>query len=394
MTDSIKTTLNLRKMAPLVRKDIPGRVNNVIDLWGECSDRYPKPSTQKSAMAATQTTWLVQLEKDPLDPELGDVPSHIEADLNIPNAMVGHNLEHGTSVFAAGVAALELLRIWMAQHGLPKDALDLLTTEDVSLSGVTITYLLRFPTPAKAKAIVDAMEKTREILNPKGKSIKSTNLTVNFKFETFTITAYDKTNLEHCRFPQDAPKAALIEATSCLVRVEVKLGLIYLKKIKMVALESWRDAYEKGVYESIFNNTVRKQFRLELRHKAPRQEVYDELTPTENQLLRGYLEGKNPRRFKNVSSSTSPSKRFSDLRRRILSVAKIDIDIPWVDHVKLRCFELDTVLKYPGNYQPSEAHAPWCFCKENWPNLRDELQSRYKIALNAAILKQGQLHST
>ena len=139
MTDSIKTTLKLTKIAPLVRMDIDAKLSTTTNLWGEVEERYTKPSHQKSALTETKTKWIVRVAIDPNHPELGLVPTHIDAEVHVPNSTVGHNLEHGTSVWAAGNAALEQQRIWMARSGLPQVALDLLKPEDVSLQAVTIT---------------------------------------------------------------------------------------------------------------------------------------------------------------------------------------------------------------------------------------------------------------
>lgn len=404
MTDSIKPSLKLTKINALIRKDIDANVCNVTNLWGELKDRYTKPSHQKSSTVRTKTKWIVRCKVDPDHPELGEVPESIDAELNIPNATVGHNLVHGTSVFAAGRAALEHLRIWMAQSGLPRSELDLLTTEDVSLRGVTITYLIRCGSPAEAQKLVDAIRITGKVLNPKCEVFESTNVTVVLPYSTFVVKAYIKTNLKHCKFEDGSPVDTLIDEALSIVRIEVVVGKTFLEKFKidglnkvpldMQKLDSWRDAYALGVYQMIFDLAIRKELRLgQLRHKAPREEVFARLTPTEAVLLRDYLEGGDPRGFKSVVESASPAKRFSALRLGILKTAKIDIDIPWDEHVKLRCFELDDMLHYPGDHEPSDAHAPSCFCKSNWPNLLREFAARYEDALATVKRKLALLFS-
>lgn len=391
MTDSIKTSLSLTKLSPRVRKDIDARICTVSNLWGEQKERYTKPSHQRSAMTKTKTKWIVRCVPLADYPELGDIPRQIDADLNIPNSITGHNLEHGTSVFAAGVASLETLRIWMAQSGLPRAELDLLTTADVSLRGTTITYLKVFADRTEGDAFVDAIRITGKVLGI-STSEDSTNVTVYLFGRDYVVKIYIKTDLSHCKFPDGAPVAGLIDRTSCIVRIEVKLGLRFLRdrykdqKWNLVALDSWRDAYAQGVYEQIFNDTVRKLLRLDerLRHKEPREEVYARLTPTEARLLRGYIAGRDPRKFSSVVGSSSPLKRLSDLRLRILEVANTDIDIPWVEHVKLRCFELDDQLYYPDDYHPAADHSPWCFCKANWSKLLAAMRAKYEAALAAA----------
>jgi hypothetical protein len=163
----------------------------------------------------------------------------------------------------------------------------------------------------------------------------------------------------------------------------------------LLALNSWRNAYELGLYKTLFNETVVKFLRLNkggLRHKEPREEVYARLTPTEAVLLRGYNAGRDPRKFKSVTESKNPGNRYSELRLAILAVAKVDIGIAWVDHVKLRCFELAPQLQYPGDYHPSDAHASWCFCQTNWPTRLADLRTKYEAALAAAIHKNELRH--
>ena len=135
MTDTVKITLDLSKLSPDVRKCVPAHICEDIDTGTGELLKYNRPSFQKSALSGTKMKWNVRCGYDETAGRLNDVPIQIDAELNIPNAVVGQNIEHGTSVFAAGVAALELLRQWMAQEGLPREQLDLLSVEDVTLKG-------------------------------------------------------------------------------------------------------------------------------------------------------------------------------------------------------------------------------------------------------------------
>lgn len=392
MTDSIKTSISLTKLTEMSRMDIPAKICSVSNPWGECQDRYTKPSRQKSSMASTETKWVVRCEPGTGQLEPYAVPSQIDGDLNIPNAITGHNVEHETSVFAAGVAALELQRIWLAKCGLPRDQLDLLSTLDVKLRGVTITYLIPCTTGEAAEELVKAIYATGRVLNRQCELWETSNATVTLPGRDFKVKAYIKTVLTHCKWKDGAPVESMVDRTSYIVRIEAKLGLPFLQKRNLVTLESWRNAYVRGEYEKIFNETVRRSLRLageRLRHKAPREEVYALMTDTEARLLRGYIAGRDPRKFKSVVESANPAQRYSELRLRILDVAKIDIGILWKDHVKLRCFELAEQLLYPGDYHPVEEHAPWCFCEENWPSLREQMRQAYEAALAAALSRNG-----
>jgi hypothetical protein len=386
MTDTIKSKLMLLKIAAAARMAVEATVCHLTNLGGISNGvQYVKPVHRSSPLSKTGLKSIVRCAVDPMHPKLRSVPCQLDAEFNVPNATVGHNLLHGTSVYKAGVVALELQRIWLAECGLPKAELDLLGPEDMFLGGATITYLLHFSSPAEAQRVVAAIKQTGKVLNPRCASFESANLTVKLPYRNFTIQAYIKTNLSHCKFPQDAPVDDLISEASSVVRIEVKLGYAYLKEHNLAALTSWRDANKVGLYESIFNETVRGAFRLgELRHKVPREEIFHRLAPTAGDMLRWYLDGHDVRAFPPVQTSTNPSKRISALKRQILSVAKIDVAIPWAEHVQLRCFELDDQLRYPGNFEPTADAAPWCFCDSNWGAIRKRLRDCYQSALTTS----------
>jgi hypothetical protein len=386
MTDTIKSKLTLTKIAAAIRKGVDTTVCHLTDLNGQTVGAwYVKPIHRLSPLSGTGMESVTRCTVDPKHSNLLGIPHQLDAEINVPNATVGHNLLHGTSVYKAGIVALELQRIWLAHCGLPKTYLDLLGPDDVSMDGVTITYLLRFSSPEVAQRVVAAIKQTGKVLNSKCTSFDSTNLTVKLPYRTFTVQAYIKTDLSTCKFPEGAPVDDLVSAALCIVRIEVKLGLAYLSDANLTALTSWRDANKTGLYESIFNSTVRGALRLgQLRHKAPREEVFQRLTPTAAALLRWYLDGHVVHIFPPVLASKSPAKRISALKRQILNVAKVDVDIPWDKHVQLRCFELDDQLIYPGNFEPSADAAPWCFCDANWGAIRQRLRKCYRSALAAS----------
>lgn len=72
------------------------------------------------------------------------------------------------------------------------------------------------------------------------------------------------------------------------------------------------------------------------------------LSATEAELLRHYLDGKAVEELQ-LLAATALSKRKWALRRDLLKATDIDIDIPWIDHVRLRCFELYDKLSYRGD---------------------------------------------
>ena len=381
MTDSIKISLDLSKMSPEVRKCVPAHICEDIDTGTGVVEDYNRPSFQKSALSGTKMKWNVRCDRDKDSRRLDDLPIRIDAELNIPNAVVGQNIEHGTSVFAAGVAALELLRIWMAQEGLPREQLDLLSVEDVTLNGVTITYLLPFSSDQEAQRMLDAIAVTGKIVNPKAEIWDSTNKTVTLPARDYLVKAYIKSLFDRCAFKAGAPVTGLKDKAAIIGRIETILPRRFLESENLLRLEQWRMAYEEGLYAKLFNRTVRKSLLLHKtkpRHKEPREEVIARLTETEAKLLRWYLDGNSVEEFPSVANSRSSQKRRLALRRDLLKATDIDIDIPWKDHVRLRCFELYDKLVYPGDYDPSSEHAPWCFCRSNWADLLAELRRVYE----------------
>ena len=393
MTDSVKISLDLSKLSPDVRKDIPAHICEDIDTGTGVVEKYNRPSFQESALSGTKMKWNVRCGYDEDSRRLDDLPIRIDAELNIPNAVVGQNIEHGTSVFAAGVAALELLRIWMAQAGLPREQLDLLSVEDVTLNGVTITYLLPFCSDREAQRMLDAIAVTGKIVNPKVEIWDSTNRTVKLPARDSTVKAYIKSLFDRCAFKAGAPVAKQKDVAGRIVRIETVLTRRFLENENLLRLEQWRMAYEDDLYAKLFNRTVRKSLLLhqtKLRHKEPREEVFARLSATEAELLHWYLAGKPVEEFPSIANSSSSQKRRSALRRDLLKATDIDIDIPWKDHVRLRCFELYDTLVYPGDYDPSSEHAPWCFCRSNWADLLAELRRVYEetVARVAAAAAQ------
>lgn len=389
MTDTINVSLSLSKLSVASRMQIPREICNVSNQDGEVTNRYVKPSKQKSPLSATNTKWVVRCELDSSPEDHGLVPVAIESELHIPNAIVGHNLEHGTSVLAAAYVALRLICISLAESGLPRSELDLLSTDDISILGVTLTYLIACPTRSYAEELVNSISDTGKLVNSNWNMYESANVTVYLPARDHTVNFYIKTDLDHCKWQGDAPVQRMVDQALRIVRIEAKLGLVFLRKRGLTTVANWRYAYEEGLYAKLFDETVRKSLRLgdHLRHKLPRQEVYQRLTATEARLLDDYIHGADPRQFESVIKSMSPNKRFSELRLNILKTANVDIDIPWKDHTKLRCFELEEQLRYPGDYHPTEEHAPWCFCQNNWDGLVEKMGGAYENAFNSAAAK-------
>jgi hypothetical protein len=380
MTDSIRTVLDLTKMSRQARMDIDATIGRDVSPLGEVKREYDKMSTQKSPLADVQTSWRTRTKL--MDGQF--VPTKIEADLNIPNAVVGQNVVHGTSVFAAAVSAFHLQKIWMAESGVLGEELDKLLLTDLRLAGVTLSYPQECADVREARTLIEAMFDVGQALyGEKCSRFGSSNDTVYIDRGDYELVIYNKTDLSHCAFKEGAPVAALRALAPTIVRIEVKLKSRFLQKRGLISAESWREAYAESRYKELFNELVRGTLRLDkcLRSKAPRPEVFAKLTALEAHILHGYLKGLDPRAAKAVLTSARPTNRFYELRKSLIAKAQVDIDIPWALDKKLRSAELVDRLVYRGDSDPAPRNANWAFSRSSWDALRGAMNELYHQAL-------------
>ncbi|MGF6182726.1 hypothetical protein ABIB42_003762 [Massilia sp. UYP32] len=392
MTDSIRISLDLTKMSTQARMVVDGTVTQDFNPKGRVKRTYDKASTQKSPMSDAKTYWRVRTE------QIGNqvVPYKVEANLNIPNAVAGQNVLHGTSVFASAVSALYFLKIWMAESGVPGNELDKLTLTDVRLLGVTLSYPQHCVDRADASELVRAIGDLGRILyGDKCVVLSSSNETVYLERRDYMLTIYNKTNLAHCAFKESTPVSSLQAVSPTIVRTEVKLESRYLQENGLTSVERWRNAYAERRYEQLFNELVRRTLRLDdrLRYKAPRPEVFSRLSALEAHILRGYLRGLDPRAAKTVLTSSRPAARFHELRKSLMHKSQVDIDIPWSLHRKLRSAELGERLSYSGDFDSAPKDVDWVFSQSSWDGLRGTMYELYEQALAKALLRTKTLTS-
>lgn len=386
MTDSLKECLDLRPMPEEARREVQVYHAQTKDKANRnVGDRYAKAISTNSPL--TGTGMQIKTYWDGAEPD--QLQSQVVASLNIPNAIYGHNCEHGTSVFAAGVAGLQLLKLWMVRDGVPGKALDLLTTDHISLHGATVTFLLQAKSELDARAAVLKLKDAARILglNPTGND--STNESLYVERGGYGLLVYHKTDFSHCVFPDEEAGETAKARARRLVRIEVNLRGQLLRERGWDYLESWRDAYAQGRYEAIFNEMVRGLFKLDLilRHKAPRKEVMHKLTPTESAIVLGYLEGTPVDELPSIcdgKTDLARQKLKSKWKKILRKSLRIDITIPWADHQALRHADVDRLLRYPGDYQPGPDTASYSFCAESWPSRLASMKS----ALKTEMLRQ------
>ena len=218
MTDSVKLCLDLREMPDDARREVEVFHNRTQDKrWKFVSERHSKAIPAVSPMSGTGMELFTYWDGS------GDqfLQSQIVSALNLPNALTGQNGEHGTSIFAAGVAGLYLLKYWMACDGVPGFALDMLTTHHVSLHGATVTYLITCETEEQTRTNVLHMKAALRILGYKLTSIDSTNETFCLKRNGYTLKVYHKTDFSHCVFANEEVAETIKARARCIIRIEV-----------------------------------------------------------------------------------------------------------------------------------------------------------------------------
>ena len=394
MTDSVKLCLDVRDMPEEARREVEVHHARTQDKRDDyVGERYPKPITVTSPLSGTGMELITYWDGS------GDqfLQSQIVSALNLPNALTGQNGEHGTSIFAAGVAGLYLLKYWMACDGVPGFALDMLTTHHVSLHGATVTYLITCETEEQTRTNVLHMKAALRILGYKLTSIDSTNETFCLKRNGYTLKVYHKTEFSHCVFANEEVAETIKARARCIIRIEVEMQGHYLRHRGWDALESWRKAYAEGRYELIFRELVRSLFHLEtvrkgvirpgviLRHKAPRKEVIERLTDTERTIVLDYLAGTPVDDLPAIRNAKAPGSAKNKWKTAILNKLRIDITIPWADHQALKHAELNRLVRYPGDYHPDGITVEYCVCKENWPKLLECL----KALCHKAVARQS-----
>lgn len=312
--------------------------------------------------------------------------SRITVTLNVPDTLVGYQFQQGASTFAAGRAALEIARIELARKGLPKDALDKLTTAHVSLERASVPFLIRLGTAAQTSALAKAVPRYARLL---GLSVRR-DLNVNAFIFGEKQPGCSQTGLATTRLPQELEVSMIFRPSQRVVRVDVCLPAAYLQSHDWTQLDSWRTAYADNRYETVFNQNVRQLFHLDDmlgRHREPSPDVWRSLDGFEHQMLQGYVAGKEPmsllRTFPGMSD-TKKKRALKEIRESIHAKTGVDIMIPWQKFRLTRSAVLDRHLKYPGDFQPAAGYAATYFCKANWPRLLGYLRQEYREGVPAA----------
>lgn len=316
--------------------------------------------------------------------------TNISVDLNVPGAVSSNHVEYGASVFAAGRIGLELVRSALARAGIARDELKKLDTTHVSIHKATIPYVFNFASRTDTAAFTAALNHLALLLGLGIKHYPASNI-VEYRGLPAKGSAATTVSNE-CR-PTDkqyeVTLSLLRQPDNKLVLIEVTLTAEYLKDRDWIALDSWRNAYAENRYALIFDETVRALFGLDapVHYNEPSRNVLDGMTQIQADVLRHYLDGKDPSsygRFVMALGKGKKSRMVNDYRKVILGHTGIDIKIPWQTFKALRPSRLCNQLKYPGDFQPPDEQAHLYFCKASWhahlAKLRQDFNSAPAVA--------------
>jgi hypothetical protein len=309
----------------------------------------------------------------------------IDVSVNVPCCLVGQNIEHGLSVFAASVASVLLATHYLATHGVPKDELNKLEYDDIEITQVTLTYLIESIDTVKDMGLIEnaicSLHPHRK--KQKGKYAEGTqgffdangNKTIRCNMRPFALSCYAKA-------PDLLTDTAHEEFGKSRIRIELILHRCELKGLQRNKPQSWVGAHESGAYADIFETYVRnKFFRLHdnLRQNRPDAKDIAKLTGLSLSVFKDYMQSKDPRtdsQFQELKAKNprAEQKLYSQVKRNIFEKLRIDISIPFSKHMKLSTAKLDKLMVWAGDHHPSKDVVDRCFCMDNWKYLKQKLE--------------------
>jgi hypothetical protein len=309
----------------------------------------------------------------------------VTAKIDVPLALFGPDAQHALSVHAAGLAALELLRIVLAAHGISREELDHLNEDDVRLLTTVATYFVPCEDRLEVLHLLENIDRAGAVLNRRAKSNLTTDFRVTLPYERFTVVASACQSARRSQL--DDPTSVIANySSSHALRIDVQVSSRYAE---CEHLAEWRDADTARLYEDLFDVCVRGKLRFNdcwLTHQIPQlaDDKYSYLTPTAKQLLLWYLSGNDPHAFKDFEQSPHSKKELSELVLFIRRWMRIDINIPWKYHATLRCEEMEQRLRYTKLWQTSLSDSLWYVRDENWGPVRQALNARYENVIQSA----------
>lgn len=323
-----------------------------------------------------------------------ELPTHLEFEqFHAPNLLYGHNLLHGTSVYASCMAFFIACKIWLATLGIERRYIDALTLELVFFRGVDLTFLRDFLSAKEAEADVSMLGITAKAAGRTVDTRETTNKTQSIRYAASHFVAYKKTNLKHCRLTEDEAGSSIKELGQRKIRNEIKIRETKLIKLGLNRAAAWKDAHKNGLYQKIYEEWVHKALSAGMftRTKKPYPQAIENAlagmttrSARGNALLDCYFEGNNPRDFVNLDGSPLKLHSYYRFRKDFKKSLGIDLDVPWATAVEIAKSGISDRLGYPGDYHPPEELVDYCFCEASWSAKLADLLAECEKALEQA----------
>nr|WP_315253379.1 hypothetical protein [uncultured Duganella sp.] len=322
-------------------------------------------------------------------------------DFNPPACGVGHNrlLVNGVP-FAARLGG-GLLRHWLADNGCAVGGLAAIQMCDIRIISVTPTYLFKLGSEDEARQLLSQYRTCTETLcNPRkpapGEKVPAYSYPPKPQENqtTYTYTAYVKRRQysidcyvkvadapgAFCkRIPDDGAEVEVARESSRTLRVGVKINGKWLEDQHLHLVANWVGEAGEKAYKKAFS-LVESELRLDedLRQKQLRTPSVKGLNLPKNDqsLLLYHLKGNIAREHEMFLMLTplQASKAYSASKKRIFERIGIDLDIEYSLQRKAVHPKLTEVLRYPGEYIPSNKVAPFVYSRVSVPAAIEKLE--------------------
>jgi hypothetical protein len=391
MTDSIyKPTINISSLEESTLRKIFATLHSIVDLKGhEPSAIRPNYKSILLPLGGSGKLFIKGLHGN----GSAELPTHLEfKNFHAPSVLSGHNLLHGTSVYATSVACLWAFKIYLATIGIERTAIDCLTIDDVSVEGgVDLSFLRAHKSASEAARFVALFGRAAEASGRKVDSHSSTNVTCDVAFNGTDILGYNKSDLRHCKLPKNAIGESVRQLGEAISRIEIKARGKLLRELGLDKPSAWLTAHADGLYKTLYEDHVSKALHVAnlKRRKKPYPEAIEaavEDMSTERRedalkLLEWYFEGGDVRHFENSRGFKLTAGQLRKFRSDFLTSLGIDLEVTWATSVFLAMSGAEKLLEYPGDYHPENILTKACFCKNSWPEILKRLKKTFEDVL-------------
>ncbi|MER2513664.1 MAG: hypothetical protein ABTQ25_14800 [Nitrosomonas ureae] len=381
MTDSLKADVRFNIENEDEQKNVnlilsKGYVvpNNELDRKEKSDYRHKSPLTN------------AQFLLSPIIDEDGINIVGVFVSMNMAACVVGNNVLIENQVYHAARALLGIVKYNLLSKGLDANIVGRMKKDSLTFVEVTLTYLfclnnfneartskVNLKTRGTALKNVSASSNFKNKKKKKKKKVYFTgddsDYTVYFRERDYLIKAYVKdgpTDKCFAQFPtQEIERTLYLEGAS-LLRVEIDLKGVCLKRLNRKKANDWRMTDKKDPY-LIGLEIIRKYFRFDdnLRTRRPQPAHLNKLCDTDRELVVAHLGGKDFRKnpiILSKGSKLAQQKYASAVNVRVLDHVGIDLTLGWLEQSTELWPKLSQVLAVENLYEIPESLRKHSMC--------------------------------